>query len=56
MNTTEQHYERQERISKVADLLVDEAIENGEAFSEELTYRMWSRAKQAVDALDGEQS
>jgi len=49
---TNKHYERQERISNLSDILVEESIKNGEAFSEELCYVMWNRAAKVVDALE----
>ena len=49
---TNKHYERQERISNLADTLVEESIKNGEAFSEDLCYVMWNRAAKVVDELE----
>ena len=50
--TAKEHYEQQQRISKLADLLVEERMENGEPFSEELCYFAWAQAKKIVEAMD----
>ena len=46
------HYEKQERISNLAEILIDEKIENGEAFSEEMVYLAWEQAKTVVESID----